>query len=296
VDEPTVAMKFMINTSPFAGREGKLVQSRKILERLEKETLHNVALKMEPSEGGDSFVVKGRGEFQMAILIETMRREGFELSIGRPEVILKEQNGVMLEPIEHLFIDCHEEFMGVITEKLSHRLGRMINMVNHGSGRIRLEFAIPSRGLIGYRSQFLTDTKGMGLMNSYLMGYEPHRGELKDRVSGVLVADRQGESVPYALFHLSPRGNLFIGPGVPVYEGMIVGEHNRERDLNVNPCKEKKLTNVRASGSDENIILSPVLPMTLEHAIEFIKDDEQVEVTPKSIRLRKNILSASFRK
>jgi len=296
VDEPTVAMKFMINTSPFSGKEGKLVQSRKILERLEKETLYNVALKVDPGESGDYFVVKGRGEFQMAILIETMRREGFELSIGRPEVIMKEQDGVQVEPIEHLYIDCHEEFMGVITEKISHRLGRMINMVNHGSGRIRLEFAIPSRGLIGYRSQFLTDTKGMGLMNSYLMGYEPYRGDMKDRVSGVLVSDRQGESVPFALFHLDPRGTLLIGPGVPVYEGMIIGEHNREKDLNVNPCKEKKLTNVRASGTDENITLSPVLPMTLEHAIEFIKDDEQVEVTPKSIRLRKNILPANQRK
>jgi GTP-binding protein len=232
----------------------------------------------------------------MAILIETMRREGFELSIGRPEVIMKKENGETLEPIEHLFIDCHEEFMGVITEKLSHRLGRMTNMVNHGSGRIRLEFAIPSRGLIGYRSQFLTDTKGMGLMNSYLLGYEPFRGEMKDRVSGALVSDRQGESVPYALFHLEPRGTMLIGPNVPVYEGMIIGEHNREKDLNVNPCKEKKLTNVRASGSDEHVVLSPVLPMTLEHAIEFIKDDEQIEVTPKSIRLRKNILKANFRK
>lgn len=290
VDEPTVSMKFMINTSPFAGREGKIVQSRKILERLQKETLHNVALHLESGENKESFVIKGRGEFQMSILIEIMRREGFELSVGRPEVIFKEQKGVRLEPIEHLFIDCHEEFMGIVTEKISLRLGRMINMINHGSGRIRLEFSIPSRGLIGYRGQFLTDTKGMGLMNSYLMAFEPYRGDMRGRTSGVLVSDRQGASVPYALFHLEPRGILFIEPGVPVYKGMIVGEHNRENDLRVNPCKEKKLSNMRAAGKDENIILSPVLPMTLERAIEFVKEDEQIEVTPQSIRLRKNIL------
>ncbi len=270
VDEPTVAMKFMINTSPFSGREGKFVQSRKILERLQKETLHNVALRVEEGETPDSFLVKGRGEFQMAILIETMRREGFELAVGRPQIIFKEEGGVQLEPIEHLFVDIPEDFMGVITEKLSMRQGRMINMVNHGTGRIRLEFSIPSRGLIGYRNEFLTDTKGVGLMNSYLSGYEPLRGEIKSRVSGSLVCDRMGESVPYALFHLEPRGVLFIGPGVPVYEGMIIGEHNRDNDLNVNPCKEKKLTNMRAAGKDENVILTPVLPMTLERAIEFI--------------------------
>ena len=296
VDEPTVAMKFMINTSPFSGREGKFVQSRKILERLQKETLHNVALRVEEGETPDSFLVKGRGEFQMAILIETMRREGFELAVGRPQIIFKEEGGVRLEPIEHLFVDIPEDFMGIITEKLSMRQGRMINMVNHGTGRIRLEFSIPSRGLIGYRNEFLTDTKGVGLMNSYLSGYEPLRGEIKSRVSGSLVCDRMGESVPYALFHLEPRGVLFIGPGVPVYEGMIIGEHNRDNDLNVNPCKEKKLTNMRAAGKDENVILTPVLPMTLERAIEFIKDDELVEVTPKNIRLRKTILPANQRK
>ncbi|KAB2838577.1 translational GTPase TypA, partial [bacterium] len=296
VDEPTVAMKFMINTSPFSGREGKFVQSRKILERLQKETLHNVALRVEEGETPDSFLVKGRGEFQMAILIETMRREGFELAVGRPQIIFKEEGGVRLEPIEHLFVDIPEDFMGIITEKLSMRQGRMINMVNHGTGRIRLEFSIPSRGLIGYRNEFLTDTKGVGLMNSYLSGYEPLRGEIKSRVSGSLVCDRMGESVPYALFHLEPRGVLFIGPGVPVYEGMIIVEHNRDNDLNVNPCKEKKLTNMRAAGKDENVILTPVLPMTLERAIEFIKDDELVEVTPKNIRLRKTILPANQRK
>ncbi|MDO8462487.1 MAG: translational GTPase TypA [Deltaproteobacteria bacterium] len=296
VDEPTVFMKFMINTSPFAGREGKFVQSRKILERLEKETLHNVALRVESGENADSFMVKGRGEFQMAILIETMRREGFELSVGRPQVIFKEKNGVQLEPIEHLFVDIQDDFTGVVTEKLSRRQGRMINMVNHGTGRVRLEFSVPSRGLIGYRNEFLTDTKGTGLMNSYLQGYEPYRGDIKSRVTGSLVSDRQGDSVAYGLFHLEPRGVLFIEAGVPTYEGMIVGENNREQDLNVNPCKEKKLSNMRAAGKDENISLSPVLPMTLERAIEFIRDDEQVEVTPKTIRLRKNTLSATFRK
>ena len=296
VDEPTVAMKFMINSSPLSGQDGKYVQSRRILERLQKETMYNVALRVEEGETPDSFVVKGRGEFQMAILIETMRREGFELSVGRPQAIMKEKNGVRCEPIEHLFVDIQDDFTGVVTEKISRRLGRMINMVNHGTGRVRLEFSIPSRGLIGYRSEFLTDTKGTGLMNSYVQGYEPYRGDLKSRVTGSLVADRAGDTVAYGLFHLEPRGILFVTAGVPVYEGMIVGEHNRDNDLNVNPCKEKKLSNMRAAGKDENITLSPILPMSLERAIEFIRDDEQVEVTPKNIRLRKNILPAQLRK
>ncbi len=296
VDEPTVSMKFMINTSPFAGREGKNVQSRKIFERLKKETLHNVALRVEEGETPDSFLVKGRGEFQMAILIETMRREDFELSVGRPHVIMKELNGVQTEPIEHLFIDIQDDFTGIVTEKLSRRLGRMINMVNHGTGRVRLEFSIPSRGLIGYRNEFLTDTKGTGLMNSYVQGYEPYRGDMKSRLTGSLIADRMGDTVAYGLFHLEPRGVLFVEAGVSVYEGMIVGEHNREQDLNVNVCKEKKLSNMRASGKDEAITLTPIMPMTLERAIELIRDDEQVEVTPKSVRLRKNTLSATYRK
>lgn len=296
VDEPTVSMKFMCNTSPLSGREGTIVQSRKILERLQKESQHNVALRVEPGENAQTFIVKGRGEFQMVILVETMRREGFELAVGRPQVIFKEIEGKPCEPIEHLYVDIQEEFTGVVTEKLSRRLGRMVNMVNHGTGRVRLEFSIPSRGLIGYRSEFLTDTKGTGLMNSYVQGYEPFRGELTTRVAGTLIADRAGKAVPYALFHLEPRGALFVEPGVEVYEGMIVGEHNRSNDLNVNPCKEKKLTNMRAAGHDENVILSPILPMTLERAIEFLADDEQVEVTPKTIRLRKNILAANQRK
>ena len=294
VDEPTISMKFSINTSPLSGKEGKFVQSRKILERLHKETLHNVALKVEET-GPDNFNVKGRGEFQMAILIETMRREGYELSVGRPQIIFKEKDGKVLEPIEHVFIDCEEAFTGVVTEKLSQRKGRMVNFVNHGSGRVRLEFSIPSRGLIGYRNEFLTDTKGTGIMNSYLQGYEEHRGEFPTRMTGSLVSDRAGSAIPYAIFHLEPRGSMFVQPGDPVYEGMIVGEHNRDNDLDVNISREKKQTNVRASGKDEAIQLTPVIPMTLERAIEFIKDDELVEVTPLSIRLRKSILPGNLR-
>ncbi|EFL53169.1 GTP-binding protein TypA [Solidesulfovibrio fructosivorans JJ]] len=295
VDEPTVAMRFAINSSPFAGREGKFVQSAKLRERLYKETLRNVAIRVEETEDKDSFTVKGRGEFQMAILVETMRREGFELSVGRPEVIFKTEDGVRKEPIEHLFIDCDEAFVGVVTEKLSIRKGRMLNLVNHGSGRVRVEFSIPSRGLIGYRDEFLTDTKGTGIMNSSLDGYEEYRGDFPSRFTGSIVCDRQGVAVPYALFNLEPRGRLFVVPGDPVYEGMIVGEHNRDNDINVNPCKEKKLTNMRASGKDENVILSPVLPMTLERALHFVREDEMVEITPVSIRLRKSVLSAKDR-
>ena len=295
VDEPTISMRFTTNNSPFSGREGKYVQSTRILERLEKETLYNVAIRVDVSSDRESFVVKGRGEFQMAIVIETMRREGFELTVGRPQIIFKEKDGVQLEPIEHLFIDCEEKFTGVVTEKLAHRKGRMLNLVNHGSGRVRIEYSVPSRGLIGYRNEFLTDTRGTGIMNSYLQGYEEHRGEIVSRTTGSLVADRQGEAVAYGLFHLEPRGVLFVQPGDPVYEGMVVGEHNRDNDLDVNVCREKKLTNIRASGKDENILLTPVTPMTLEKAIEFIRDDELVEVTPKSIRLRKQVLQGNRR-
>ena len=295
VDEPTVSMKFGINTSPLAGREGKLVQSRKILERLERECLANVAIKVEQNEDKDSFIVKGRGEFQMAILIETMRREGFELSVSRPEVIYKEKNGKRLEPIESVFVDCEETFLGVVTEKLSIRKGRMVNLVNHGKGRVRMEFSVPSRGLIGYRDEFLTDTKGTGIMNSLLEGYELYRGDFPTRFTGSLVADRTGVGVAYGLFHLEPRGEMFITAGDPVYEGMIVGEHNRDNDLDINPCKEKKLTNMRASGKDENCVLTPIRPMTLERAIHFVRDDELVEVTPLSIRMRKAELNAGKR-
>jgi GTP-binding protein len=295
VDEPTVSMQFSISNSPFAGREGKLVQSRKIRERLLKETLMNVAIEVEESDKDESFKVKGRGELQLAILIETMRREGFELCAGRPKVIFKYRDDKVLEPIEHLFVDCDEDFMGVVTEKLSIRKGKMVNLVNNGKGRVRIEFSIPARSLIGYRDEFMTDTRGTGIMNSYLSGYEEYRGDFPVRYTGSIVSDRQGKAVPYALFNLEPRGQLFIEPGTPVYEGMIIGEHNRHQDIDVNACKEKKLTNMRASGKDEHVICSPIKAMTLEKAIHFIRDDEMVEVTPLSIRLRKTILNASQR-
>ena len=296
VDEPTVSMRFTANTSPFSGQEGKFVQASKIRERLEKETLKNVSLQVENAVDGDGFTVKGRGEFQLAILIETMRREGYELCVGRPEVIYRTENGKRTEPIEHLSVDCEETFAGVVTEKLSKRKGRMTSYINHESGRVRLDFSVPSRALIGYRDEFLTDTKGTGIMNSYLSGYETYRGDFPQRFTGSLVADRKGDAVPYAIFNLEPRGTMFVVPGNKIYEGMIVGEHNRENDLNVNPCKEKKLSNMRASGKDDNVILSPVLAMTLERAIQLIRDDEMVEVTPLSIRLRKRILAAQDRK
>ncbi len=295
VDEPTISMRFAVNNSPFAGLEGEYVQSTRIGERLKKEMLMNVALRVVENDDSESFTVEGRGEFQMAILLESMRREGFELSVGRPQIIFKEVKGETHEPIEHVFIDCGEEYTGIVTEKLALRKGKMINLVNHGSGRVRLEFSIPSRGLIGYRTEFLTDTRGTGLMNAILDGYEPFRGDIGSRSTGSLVADRKGQSVAYALFHLEPRGELIVGPGVDVYEGMIVGEHNRDNDLNVNVCKGKKLTNVRASGKDDAITLRPVTPLTLERAIEFIRDDELVEITPKNIRLRKKILAANMR-
>ena len=295
VDEPTISMFFYTNNSPFAGQEGKLVQPNKIKDRLYKETMSNVSLQFEETLDADRFLVKGRGELQMAVLIETMRREGFELAVGRPEVIYKEENGERLEPIEHLYVDCEEGFLGIVSEKLSQRKGRMINLVNHGSGRIQVQFNIPSRGLIGYRNEFMTDTRGTGIMNSYLSGYEPYRGDFPIRFTGSIVSDRQGKSIPYALFNLEPRGVLFITAGESVYEGMIIGEHNRDTDLNVNPCKEKKLTNHRASGKDENTVLTPIIPMTLERAIEFIREGEIVEVTPENIRLRKVLLSATVR-
>ena len=295
VEEPTVSMRFTINTSPFAGKEGKYVQASKVGERLFKETLRNVAIQVEDGGDRESFVVKGRGEFQMAILIETMRREGFEFCVGRPEVIYRQRNGETYEPMEHLFVDCKENFIGIVTEKLSSRKGHMINLVNKGSGRVRVEFSIPARALIGYREEFLTDTKGTGIMNCYYAGYDLYRGAFPTRYTGSIVADRQGKAVAYALFNLEPRGQLFIVPGTPVYEGMIVGEHNREHDINANPCKEKKLTNMRASGRDGNIILTPARIMTLERAIHFIKEGEIIEVTPKSLRLRKAVLSGKQR-
>lgn len=295
IDEPTVAMKFTINKSPMAGKEGKLVQSGKIRDRLNKEVLRNVAIKVEEAEEKESFIVKGRGELQLAILIEEMRREGFELNVSRPQVIYKNINGKRCEPIENVYIDCEETYLGIVTEKLSIRKGRMVNLVNKGTGRVRAEFSVPARGLIGYRDDFLSDTKGTGIMNTLFAGYEEYRGDFPVRHTGSLVSDRAGVGVAYGLFHLEPRGNLFIKAGDPVYEGMVIGEYNKENDLNVNPCKEKKLTNMRASGKDEALTLRPILPMTLERAIHFISDDEMVEVTPKSIRIRKSILSAQER-
>lgn len=296
VDEPTVSMRFSPNTSPTMGTEGKFVQSSKIRERLEKETMLNVSIKVEESPDTEGFIVKGRGEFQMVILIETMRREGFELCVGRPEVLFHHKDGKVLEPIEHLYVDCEETYTGVVTEKLSKKKGRMVSYVNHEHGRVRLEFSVPSRALIGYRDEFLTDTRGTGIMNSLISGYEEYRGDFPDSSFGALVADRAGEAVPYALYNLEPRGTLFIKPGDVCYEGMIVGEHNRDNDLNVNVSKTKKLSNVRASGKDDAVVLTPVIPLTLERGIQFLREDELLEVTPLSIRLRKTVLSATDRK
>jgi GTP-binding protein len=253
----------------------------------------NVAIRMEEDRGRDSFIVKGRGEFQMAILIETMRREGFEFCVGRPQVIYKYERGKRLEPIERLFIDCEEEFLGVVTEKLALRKARMTDLVHDGGGRVRVEFSAPSRALIGYRDEFLTDTKGSGVMNSYLVGYEEYRGDFNTRFTGSIVADRPGRAVAYALCNLEARGRLFVKPGDPGYEGMIVGEHNRDTDIYVNHSKEKKLSNMRAAGKDDAVVLTPVNPMTIEKAINFIRDNEMVEITPKSIRLRKESLTAN---
>jgi GTP-binding protein len=295
VDEPTVSMKFTFNNSPFGGQEGKFIQFSRIRERLLKETLVNVAIGVENTDDRDSILVMGRGEFQLAILIETMRREGYEFCVGRPEVIYRYVNGSKLEPMERLIVDCEERFLGAVTEKLSIRKGKMSNLVNNGKGRVRIEFSVPARTLIGYRDEFLTDTRGTGIMHSLYDGYGEYRGDCPNRFTGAIVADRAGNAVPYALFNLEPRGRLFVVPGDPVYEGMLIGEHNRVQDINVNPCKEKKLTNMRAAGKDDNVILSPVKPITLEQTISFIREDELVEVTPRSVRMRKALLSAQKR-
>jgi GTP-binding protein len=296
VDEPTLSMLFSVNTSPFTGREGEFVQSRKIYERLIKETLRNVAIQLETTQNSNAFIVKGRGEFQMEILIETMAREGFELNVGAPKIIYKQVNGKLYEPIEYLFINCSEGCIGIITEKLSKRKGKMEKLINCSTSRVRMEFTIPSRSLIGYRNEFIIDTAGTGEINSYLKGYEEYRGNFSKRVSGSLVADRQGKAVAYALDSLSPRGTMFIVPGDQVYEGMIVGEHKKDNDLCINPCKEKNLTNMRSSTSDFIRVLPPSRKMTLGQAISFIKEDEMVEITPLSVRMRKSILSGDAKR
>jgi GTP-binding protein len=295
IDEPTIAMQFAVNTSPFSGREGTYVTSRNLRERLQKELLTNVSLRVEDTDSTDSFKVLGRGELQLSILIETMRREGYELMAGKPEIVTKERNGKLMEPVEKLTVDIPESFIGVVIEKLGARKGQMIKMHNHGSGRVRLEFTIPSRGMIGLRSELLTDTRGTVIMNSLFDGYTEWLGEIPHRMTGALVADRPGTSTTYSLYNLQERGVLFIGPGVDVYEGMVIGENAREVDLDVNVVREKKLTNMRASTADEAIRLVPFTQLTLEQAIEFVAEDEMVEVTPRSLRLRKKILQANKR-
>jgi GTP-binding protein len=295
IDEPTIAMTFTIKTSPFAGKEGSLVTSRNLRDRLDKELLTNVSIKVEQAGGPDSFKVMGRGELQLAILIEMMRRENHELAVGKPEILTRTINGKLHEPLEHLVIDCPENFLGVVIEKLGARKGKMAKMINHGSGRVRLEFHVPSRGLIGLRSEILTDTRGTAIMNSLFHGYIEWQGDIHTRPTGSLVADRAGRCTGHAIFALQERGEILVSPGTEVYEGMIVGENARDSDLNVNIVKEKKLTNMRASTADEAIRLVPPRILNLEQAIEFVKDDEMVEVTPKSIRLRKKVLKANQR-
>jgi GTP-binding protein len=295
IDEPTIAMVFTINTSPFAGREGQYVTSRNLRERLDKELLTNVSIRVEEAGGPDSFRVMGRGELQLAILIETMRREGYELTVGKPEILTKSIDGTLHEPVEMLIIDCPETFLGVVIEKLGGRKGKMVKMVNHGSGRVRLEFHVPTRGLIGLRSEILTDTRGTAIMNSLFHGYIEWQGDIPMRPTGSLVADRAGRTTAYAIYNLQERGEIFVTPGTEVYEGMIVGENARSVDLDVNIVKEKKLTNMRSSTADEAIRLVPPRILNLEQAIEFIREDEYVEITPHTIRLRKKILAANKR-
>ncbi len=297
IDEPTIAMQFTVNTSPFAGREGQYVTSRNLRDRLQKELLTNVSLRVEDSGTTDSFKVAGRGELQLSILLEMMRREGYELMVGKPEIVTKRTaDGKLMEPVERLTVDIPEAFVGVVMEQLGARKSEMVNMHNHGYGRVRIEFRVPSRGLIGLRSQLLTDTRGTIVMNSLFDGYTEWQGEIPHRMTGALIADRAGTSTAYSLWNLQERGELFVGPGIEVYEGMIIGENAKDDDLDVNVVREKKLTNMRASTADEAIRLVPFRQLNLEQAIEFIADDEFVEVTPKSLRLRKKTLQSNKRK
>jgi len=295
IDEPTIVMMFTINTSPFAGREGQYVTSRNLRERLERELLTNVSIRVEEAGSTEAFRVMGRGELQLAILIETMRREGYELMVGKPEILTRANNGELQEPLEMLVIDCPDLFLGVVIEKLGGRKGKMTKMVNHGSGRVRLEFDVPTRGLIGLRSEILTDTRGTAIMNSLFHGYIAWQGDIPTRPTGSLVADRAGKATAYAIWNLQERGEIFITPGTEVYEGMVVGENARAVDLDVNIVKEKKLTNMRASTADEAMRLVSPHILNLEQAIEFIRDNELVETTPQSIRLRKKVLQANKR-
>jgi GTP-binding protein len=295
IDEPTIGMTFTVNTSPFSGREGQFVTSRNLRDRLDKELLTNVSIRVEEAGGPDAFKVMGRGELQLAILIEIMRREGFELMVGKPEIITKTINGKIHEPVELLVVDCPESFLGVVIEKIGTRKGKMTKMINNGSGRVRLDFLIPSRGLIGLRSMLLTETRGTAIMNSLFHGHIEWQGEIESRPTGSLVADRAGRATGNAIFNLQERGEIFVAPGAEVYEGMIVGENARDKDMDVNIVKEKKLTNMRASTSDESIRLVPPKVMNLEQAIEFVRSDEMVEITPQSIRLRKKILKSNQR-
>ena len=295
IDEPTLAMIFTVNSGPLSGKEGSYLTSRDLRDRLQKELLTNVSIRVEDTDTPESFRVLGRGELQLAILIETMRREGFELMVGKPEIVTRSENGKKLEPVERLVIDIPENYIGIILETLGSRRGEMTKMSNHGSGRVRMDFKIPSRGLIGLRSQLLTDTRGTALIHSIFDGWTEYGGEMALRPTGALVADRAGVSTAFALWNLQERGELFIGPTVDVYEGMIVGENTREQDMDVNVTKEKKLTNMRSSTADEAIRLIPHRELSLEQAIEFIADDEYVEITPKTIRLRKKVLQSNKR-
>ena len=295
IDEPTLAMVFTVNNSPLSGREGQYLTSRDLRDRLAKELLTNVSIRVENTDTPESFRVLGRGELQLAILIETMRREGYELMVGKPEIVVHTEEGKRLEPLEMLVVDCPEPYIGIIMEGLGTRRGELVEMVNHGSGRVRMEFRIPSRGLIGLRGQLLTETRGTALIHSILAGWTEYAGEMATRLTGALVADRPGASTAFALWNLQERGELFIGPGIEVYEGMIVGDNSREADMDVNITKEKKQTNMRASSADEAIRLIPHRELSLEQAIEYIADDEYVEVTPKSLRLRKKVLDTKKR-